>query len=79
MAKNDKRIKMALIARLHVRRKKNKLIVNCETKSTPTFKDKAMTEILQAGDEAYDEVRRETRGAVPKNPVLKKVDIKVSY
>jgi hypothetical protein len=30
-----------------------------------------MTEILQAGDEAYDEVRRETRGAVPKNPFKK--------
>jgi hypothetical protein len=29
-----------------------------------------MTEILQAGDEAYDEVRK-TRGAVPKNPFKK--------
>jgi hypothetical protein len=31
----------------------------------PSVKD-AATEMIQAGDEAYDEVRRETRGAVAK-------------
>jgi hypothetical protein len=49
---------------------KNKLIETAKRKVRPP-RDKAMTEILQAGDEAYDEVRRETRGAVPKNPFKK--------
>jgi hypothetical protein len=49
---------------------KNKLIETAKRKVRPP-RDKAMTEILQAGDEAYAEVRRETRGAVPKNPFKK--------
>lgn len=49
---------------------KNKLKEIASRKVRPS-RDNAMTEILQAGDEAYDEVRRETRGAVPKNPFKK--------
>jgi hypothetical protein len=46
---------------------KNKLKEIKSRKVRPSSID-AITETLQAGDEAYDEVRRETRGAVPKNP-----------
>ena len=68
MAKNEKMDRFN--SKIASASEKNKLKEIASRKVRPS-RDNAMTEILQAGDEAYDEVRRETRGAVPKNPFKK--------
>ena len=68
MAKNEKMDRFN--SKIASASEKNKLKEIASRKVRPS-RDEAMTEILQAGDEAYDEVRRETRGAVPKNPFKK--------
>ena len=50
---------------------KNKLKEIMRRKGALPHPRDAVTEMIQAGDEAYDEVRRETRGAASKNPFKK--------
>ena len=68
MAKNEKMDRFN--SKIASAAEKSKLKEIGSRKVRPS-RDNAMAEILQAGDEAYDEVRRETRGAVPKNPFKK--------